>query len=263
MVSCGMTLFHLTRPAVPGIPVIANIPHSGEEIPRAISWQFRRELRHKLYGTDWHLGRLYDFLPDLGVTVLRATHSRYVVDLNRDWKKEVFGHFTQAVIYRQTFGGDLLYDIEPPDHDLNDRIIRYYLPYHRQLTELLEETVQKHGRAVLLDLHSFGTDSPDVDIVLGDVNGKSCDKRLTESFQQAFKAHGFSVARNDRWTGGHITRHYGGLPEVQALQIEIRFRAYLEQAEIRPVEIEETTETFRKTRVRLREVFREVLGEIT
>ena len=257
-----MVLFHLTQPTVPGIPVIANIPHSGEEIPRTIAWQFRRELRRKLYGTDWHLGRLYDFLSDLGVTVLRATQSRYVVDLNRDWKKEVFGHFTQAVIYRQTFGGDLLYDAEPPDYELNDRIIRYYLPYHRQLTELLEETVRDHGRAVLLDLHSFGADSPDADVVLGDVNGKSCDKGLTESFQAAFKAHGFSVVRNDRWTGGHITRHYGGLPEVQAIQIEIRFRAYLEALPVRPADIEETTDIFRDTRQRLRKTFEEVLREI-
>jgi N-formylglutamate amidohydrolase len=33
--------------------------------------------------TDWHLEQLYDFLDALGASVLVATHSRYVVDLNR------------------------------------------------------------------------------------------------------------------------------------------------------------------------------------
>ena len=33
--------------------------------------------------TDWHMERLYAFAKDLGASILVATHSRYVVDLNR------------------------------------------------------------------------------------------------------------------------------------------------------------------------------------
>ena len=33
--------------------------------------------------TDWHLPTLYDFLRGMDATSLIATHSRYVVDLNR------------------------------------------------------------------------------------------------------------------------------------------------------------------------------------
>ncbi len=254
-----MTLYHLSKPSAAAIPVIASIPHSGHEIPRAIAWQFRRELRHKLYGTDWHLGSLCDFLPDLGVTVLRATHSRYVADLNRDFRKSVFGHHTESVIYRDTIGDEPLYDIEPNDHELNERIIRYYLPYHRQLAELIDEHLNRSGKAFLLDLHSFGTDYPDADVVLGDVKGKSCDKSLTGAFERAFRDRGFDVVRNERWTGGYITRHYSELKGVQALQIELRFRAYLEQAEARPVETEENTAAFREAQEQLKEVFSSVL----
>jgi len=32
---------------------------------------------------DWHVDRLYDFARGLGAGILRATHSRYVIDLNR------------------------------------------------------------------------------------------------------------------------------------------------------------------------------------
>lgn len=34
--------------------------------------------------TDWHVDRLYDFVRARGVTLMAATHSRYVIDLNRD-----------------------------------------------------------------------------------------------------------------------------------------------------------------------------------
>ena len=38
---------------------------------------------HELADTDWHIERLYDFARDLGAGMLVATHSRYVIDLNR------------------------------------------------------------------------------------------------------------------------------------------------------------------------------------
>ena len=34
--------------------------------------------------TDWHVEKLYAFVPAAGATLMCATHSRYVVDLNRD-----------------------------------------------------------------------------------------------------------------------------------------------------------------------------------
>jgi len=33
--------------------------------------------------TDWFVPQLYDFFRDLGASIIRATHTRYVVDLNR------------------------------------------------------------------------------------------------------------------------------------------------------------------------------------
>ena len=33
--------------------------------------------------TDWHVEKLFAFARDAGATLLVATHSRYVVDLNR------------------------------------------------------------------------------------------------------------------------------------------------------------------------------------
>src|SRR5436305_3089560 len=64
------------------IPLLVSMPHTGTFIPSFILSRLSTEGR-ALPDTDWHLERLYDFLGELGASVLIATHSRYVVDLNR------------------------------------------------------------------------------------------------------------------------------------------------------------------------------------
>jgi N-formylglutamate deformylase len=253
-------LYHLRRPEGRRRPVIASLPHSGRYLPPAISWQFKRNPRPFLFGTDWHLGWLYEFLPELGVTVIEATHSRYVVDLNRSLEEPVFGHHNTSVIYKKTTRGEDLYDIEPSRHELDERIMRYYLPFHRALADLVGETVREQGRAVLLDLHSFGMADPPSDVVLGDVNGKSCPSELTAAFGRALRGQDFSVAVNDRWTGGRITQRYGGLEGVDALQIELKVRAYLAGPHVDEVMSgDPDSGVFRSAGDRLRAAFAEVL----
>jgi N-formylglutamate deformylase len=253
-------LYYLRRPEGRRRPVVASLPHSGRYLPPDIAWQFKRNPRPFLFGTDWHLGRLYDFLGELGVTVIEATHSRYVVDLNRNLDEPIFGHHNTSVIYARTTRGEDLYDVEPSRKELDDRIIRYYLPFHRALGELLEETVREAGRAVLLDLHSFGMADPQSDIVLGDVNGTSCPGGMTRAFETAFRRQDFSVARNDRWTGGQITQRYGAMEGVDALQVELKVRAYLAPPHVDEVMSgDPDSAVFRVAGARLRAAFAEVL----
>jgi N-formylglutamate deformylase len=63
-------------------PLLLSIPHMGTHVPAAIAARLTDEAR-RVPDTDWHLDRLYGFARELGASVLRATHSRYVIDLNR------------------------------------------------------------------------------------------------------------------------------------------------------------------------------------
>jgi len=63
-------------------PLLVSMPHTGTVVPEALFSRLTPAAR-ALPDTDWHLERLYDFLDELGACVLVATHSRYVVDLNR------------------------------------------------------------------------------------------------------------------------------------------------------------------------------------
>ena len=63
-------------------PLLLSIPHMGTYLPPAIAERLTDEAR-RVPDTDWHLDRLYAFARELGASVLQATHSRYVIDLNR------------------------------------------------------------------------------------------------------------------------------------------------------------------------------------
>lgn len=64
------------------VPLLVSMPHIGTAIaPDLRAHYMPRALQ--VEDTDWHLERLYNFLGELGASVLTPTLSRYVIDLNR------------------------------------------------------------------------------------------------------------------------------------------------------------------------------------
>src|SRR5690606_36323796 len=90
--------------------LIFSVPHAGTLLPPAIAARLTDAARG-LPDTDWFVERLYDFADDLGATMLRATHSRYVVDLNRPPEDESLypGQATTGLCPDVAFDGTPLY----------------------------------------------------------------------------------------------------------------------------------------------------------
>lgn len=223
-----MNLFNLFIPGDPAVPILANLPHSGLVVPEPIAAQLLPEYRAVLPNCDWHLDRLYDFLPRLGITMLQATHSRYVVDLNRRLREPLFGNFWTSVIPESTAFGKPIYQTVPTSQDIYQRIERFYKPYHEKLEAMLRAMRDRFGKVYLLDLHSYGGIISD-DVCLGNENHSTCSEHLIATVEQAFRQQKYQVVRNKVFTGGWITRHYGQLPNVETLQIEIHYPVYLQK----------------------------------
>lgn len=210
-------------------PIVASVPHSGTHVPLEVLERLDPGARH-LPDTDWHVDRLFEFLPDLGVTVLRATHSRYVADLNRALTEPLVGTFVGSVVAAESFTGEPLYAVPPDAEEAQRRLDVAYRPFHERLQTLLDERVATFGRAFLLDLHSFDTVIPE-EVCLGDDEGRLGADVLMPALYEGLR-DAFDTVRNKVWTGGHISIHYGAQPRVEALQIEINHAAYLEPDEI-------------------------------
>ncbi|MEO1295782.1 MAG: N-formylglutamate amidohydrolase [Cyanobacteria bacterium J06636_16] len=210
---------------------MASIPHSGLLIPDEMAEALRTKYQTYLPHQDWHLDELYDFLPDLGITILEATHSRYVVDLNRPVREPLFGNFWSSVIPEKTAFNFPLYRSRPSAAHIQNRVEQFYRPYHQQLEQLLERAIAQFGQVYLLDLHSFAGPITD-DVCLGNANDQTCSEFLISTVESAFSASGYQVVRNKVFNGGHITRHHGQMSNVEALQIEVRYPVYLEPEQL-------------------------------
>ena len=256
-----MKLYNLSVPDRVRVPIVASLPHSGTYIPRDIRQQFKQGFGQIISPIDWHLERLYDFLPELGIAVIQATHSRYVVNLNRNLEPPLFGPEGSCVVPGTTCYRRPLYDRNPTQAEAEERVERYYLPYHRRLAQMLEETIKGSGRVYLLDLHGYYR-GPEADVCLGNVNETTCSERLIGGLEGALVKQGFRVVRNELWIGGHITRHYADMENVETLQVELRFPAYLEGSNFEEDEVPDWDSTrFRNARARMRKVFSEVVEE--
>lgn len=226
-----MDLFVKHEPQGLVVPIVANLPHSGMYVPPEIAAQFTPQHLQALPNTDWHLDKLYRSLPDLGITVLQATHSRYVVDLNREAREPLFGDFWTCAIPEKTAFGVPIYQTMPTEEEVQERIRKFYNPYHNQLGKLLQKRIDQFGKVYLLDLHSFlGLITEE--ICLGNRNDQSCSEFLIATVEKGFSDKGYQVVRNKVFTGGYITRRYGNMPDVEALQIEVRYPVYLEEDQL-------------------------------
>jgi len=260
-----MEPFVIREPEARALPVVASIPHAGTWLPPGYATRLASDAMRALPMTDWHLPRLFDFLPALGVTVVAATVSRFVIDLNRPPHGEALypGRFETGLVPLESFDGDPVFSEPPSESDIAAARRDIYDPYHAARCGLLERRRDEAGRVIQLDLHSVTPAANRIsgplthEIMLGDRDGASCARWLTREAEAAYAQAGFSVAVNDPYKGGWITASGGSLDGVEALQIEMSWAAYMETGR-EPAKAVDVP-PFDMARERLRRVFSALL----
>jgi N-formylglutamate deformylase len=218
-------------------PLLVSMPHTGTFVPEWLAPRLSPAAR-ALPDTDWHLERLYDFLDQLGASVLVATHSRYVVDLNRppDNANLYPGQDTTGIVPLDTFQREPIYlpGFPPSQDEAAERIRVYWQPYHERLQQALAAIKAKHGYALLWDAHSIFSVLPRFfrgtlpDLNLGTADGRSCASGIGEALAKSVE--GYRVALNGRFKGGYITRKYGNPANgVHAVQLELSEAMYMDE----------------------------------
>ncbi len=220
-------------------PLLISSPHSGSFIPEDIAKNMT-SLGRASTDSDWHVDELYGFSIEMGASLLSATHSRYVIDLNRphDDQNLYPGQDTTSLAPVDSFTKESLYlSTNPTEAEVELRVQKYWQPYHDKIASTLAEIKKEFGYALLWDAHSIRSEVPRFfqgklpDMNLGTANGSSCANELAQVLLDDARGQtDFSYDLNGRFKGGHITRHYGNPKQnIHVVQLEQSQLTYMNE----------------------------------
>jgi N-formylglutamate deformylase len=236
--------FQVISPSSGRVPILLSVPHCGIAFPPHLEGEYNQSLIREPDDTDWYVHQLYDFVTTMGITMIHAVFSRWVIDLNRDPQSKPLytdGRIITALTPTTTFLGEPIYqdhrrEVDP--EDTKRRLDNYFYPYHNKIQELLDDLKKDFGVALLWDCHSIRQQVPTIhkqkfpDLILGDVDGTSASPGLIETAIKNLESGGYSFSHNYPFKGGYITRHFGMPSENQhALQLEMSKLNYMDDAE--------------------------------
>ena len=242
--------FRVRAPARQRLPFVFASPHSGRLYPAALTRASRLGAIALRRSEDAYVDELFSGVVALGAPLISACFPRAFVDANRGPGELDAAMFDGpvglnvdppgarvaaglGVIPRIVRDGAEIYAGKLPAGEAATRILRLYRPYHAALSQLVEQTLERFGVAVVVDCHSMPSAAAIPDVVLGDRYGTSAAGALTRWTEEAFLHSGFSVARNAPYAGGYTTEHYGRPgAKVHALQIEVNRALYLDEARL-------------------------------
>ncbi len=216
--------------------IILHIPHSSREIPdkyRGLFYAPERIEEELEAVTDI----LTDELFDLPYPKAVFPWSRLVCDVERfrEPEQEAMTACGMWVCYSRDSQGRPLKRLE--EEYVEDMLCNYYDKHHAKLTQLVQDNLERDGKAVIVDCHSFpeympwlGEQSwPDMDICLG-MDAYHTSFHLLQTLLLGFLEQGYSVAINSPFAGSMVpTQYYQQDKAVESIMIEVNRRLYYDE----------------------------------
>ena len=248
--------YEVTQPRSWQAGVVFASPHSGAIYSADLLSRTNLSEHQLRRNEDIYVDQLFHGAVAAGAPLIRALFPRVIVDVNRaetelppQWETLNRVAPTQDTTPRAAAGLGVvptflsetieIYHRPPTVDDVKNRLSKLYYPYHTALKNLLDLSVSKFGRALLVDCHSMpgfavmGSRRPD--IILGDRFGTSCHTDTLALFRGLFTQEGYSVGINYPYAGGYTTTHYGKPDNgIEAIQIEINRDLYVNPVTLAP-----------------------------
>lgn len=234
--------------------VLITVPHFSAYIPEEFKSDYLLSEEEMNGHVDFATDRIFD-LP--GFPVVKATASRFVIDVNRERNDLSEG---QGVVITETWTGEKVLKQNLSPETIEDRLRKHYDPFYKKLNQYLSESEKP---LFVLDGHSFdsignqgggdlGKERPDICLATG--NG-AISNELLQLIEEELKTSGYGVERNNPYSGkrGNILNYCSSKKDVQAVGFEINKSIYMD---------EKTFELNEKEIEKLRKIISKILGKI-
>jgi len=247
------------NPLVTEIPLVVDVSRSGREYPY--------EFRSNASFTDVHdnvsmyVEELWRAAPGLGGTLLYAMFPNTFIDVNRgkldidasliegEWpvplKATPFTERGLGLLKKVTRYGEPMHERKLTVAEVQERLQRFYEPYHAELAAIVSQARARFGRVWHLSCHCMSAvgapthpdkGQPRADICLGNVGGVTSSGGFIDFVKRSFMDSGYSVSVNTPYKGAEINSRYGDPANgVESILVEVNKKLFMD------------VKTFRKT----------------
>jgi N-formylglutamate amidohydrolase len=222
-------------------PLIVHVPHASRLIPAGFLASFvvgPDEIARELDAlTDAATDRIADGAPSAS----RVQHglSRLLVDVERfPGDEEEMNAVGMGVLYTHGSRGQ---ELRRPSEADRAALLGYFSAYSAGFADLVERTLDRHGRAVILDVHSYPRLSNPYELHADERRPELCvgvdpfhtPAGLVTAVRDAFD--GVEALENEPFHGAYVPmKHYARDERVQSVMLEIRRDLYLSDGEADP-----------------------------
>ncbi|WP_104163538.1 N-formylglutamate amidohydrolase [Cryobacterium sp. N22] len=220
-------------------PVILHAPHGGRTIPPEHLDAYLISLSEleaeKDAMTDHHTNTLVAAIT--GASAVINDLSRFAVDVERfPDESEEMNAVGMGVLYTHGSRGQEIRRVATVDEA---GLLDYFAAYSRRFTELVDATLARHGRAVIIDVHSYPYDELPYELHGGGPRAPLCvgsdPFHASEAFLHAVAESfaGLESAANTPFAGAYVPlKHYRTDARVSSVMLEIRRDVYLDEATV-------------------------------
>lgn len=228
--------------------VVLHVPHDSKDIPADVRCQFcvgDEDLEVELLRMTDHLTH-HLFAEGFAATAVRAPVSRLVVDVERfaSDAHEPMATRGMGVVYTSTSDGKLLR--RPLTAQERQALLdRFYHPHHARLEAAVAAALDRHGRCLVLDCHSFPDKAlpyehadpaairPDICIGTDEFH---TSPELAGAFVDVFQRGGWRVRLNEPFSGALVpSTRYRRDTRVSAVMVEVNRRLYVSEGDATPL----------------------------
>lgn len=258
MIATVPGLFLRHEPLAAAVPLLVDVSRSGREYPK----EYRSPLPFTTVhdNVSMYVEDLWAGAPEAGATLLYCSFPNTWIDVNRseldmdpavvegEWPVELKP--TQrtleglGLIKTKARYGEPFQERKLTVAEIEERLNRYYRPYHAELKRIADDLHSRFGRLTQISCHCMSAvgapTHPDAgqaraDFCVSDLKGLCASKDAMALVVETLKSCGYSVTVNTPYIGNELIRRIGDPARgIDSIQVEINKKLFMDTKTFRP-----------------------------